>query len=186
MDSVAHQFGLIPPLALLAVSLYFSVGGEGRRVPLPYAWVATGLFISWIADSVQHYTGGGWWHWYLFLPVQVWVILQAFIKSPTNRLMAGWALIILTSISVAISAPGLDIIVTGFGSIAILFVAQGRLLIPLFIYFFFGSIASIVMAWIPPDVSMVPWYCYQSCRLLASISFIVVTAPPLIQTKGAE
>ena len=64
---IAHQIGLIPILGMLVL---------GRKLPRVYWLVALGLFVSWFADSAMHYIGGTWGAWYLFLPLQVWLISE--------------------------------------------------------------------------------------------------------------
>jgi len=100
---VAHQMGLIPIIFLMAF---------GRRSPRAFWLVGLALMVSWFGDSAMHFIGGGWVASYFWLPVQMWLVLLAFIRSPTNRIASGLALLVLGPVSMFLSWPGPDQLIT--------------------------------------------------------------------------
>ena len=130
----------------------------------------------------MHFIGGTWNHSYFFLPIQVYLILLAFVRSTANRLFLAGALVLMVPASMALSWPGPDYLITIMGSLAILSVARGRLAIPLHLYFGYGTVAYV---WLASEVAggtdiLPAWYTYQACRALAFVLFVaVIVAPPL-------
>ena len=175
---VAHQIGLLPILFLVAF---------GRNLPARYWLIGIGWSVSWLGDSIAHFTGGSWWAWYCLLPVQIWFMLAAFVALPPNRMLSAVALALLVPVSMALDAPGPEILISFFGSIAILWVARGPLAIPLYIYFGLGTIAYVCMiiAFQEGGDYLTPWRYYRGCRLLAFIVFIGIIVPPLIRKQRA-
>lgn len=173
---VAHQIGLLPILGMLAV---------GRRLSRMYWLVALGLFISWFADSAMHFIGGTWGAWYFFLPLQIWLILVAFIES--HRVSAGLALVILAVVSWNLTYPAPEQLVSIVGSVAILSVIRGPLAWPLGIYFLAGTAARLVMV-SQFEADIFPaWCAYQACRALAIVFFIgIIAAPPLVRRREGK
>ena len=169
---IAHQLGLLPILGMIAF---------GRKLPRVYWLVSLGLFVSWFADSAQHFIGGTWSAWYFFLPLQLWLIVIAFRKD--LAVSAALVLIGLTMLSWGLRYPGPDQIVTGAGSVAIFFVARGRLCWPLSIYFGAGTVAYLFMTSQVGGDILPAWYVYQVCRALAIIFFIGIIAPPLMHRR---
>ncbi len=172
---LAHQIGLVPILAMLVM---------GRKLPGMYWLVAVAFSVSWFADSLAHFSGGNWVAWHLLLPVQIWLVLLAFIDD--RRAFAALALFMLAVLSWAWHGPGPDQLVITTGSIAILLVARGALAWPLYVYFGGGTVAYLVMTSGVGGAMLPAWYCYQSCRLLSFIFFIGIIAPPLIHRRKGE
>lgn len=166
---VAHQIGLLPILAMMAM---------GRKLPRAYWLVALALFVSWFADSATHFIGGAWGAWYFFLPVQLWLVLAAFTDG--RRALWALALLGLTCLSWVWHSPGPDQLVTVIGSVAILYVVRGPLLWPLSVYFGAGTVAYLVMTSQTGADILPAWYAYQACRALGIIFFIGIIAPPLV------
>ena len=154
----------------------------GRRLPYGYWLVALAFFVSWFADSVMYFTGGEWQATYFWLPVQLWLVLLALIRAPVHRLLSAIALLLLASVSLALSWPGPDYLITVAGSVAILYLARGWLAFPLYIYFGAGTVAYLIMVPHAGSASILtPWLWYQGCRLFAFIAFIGIIAPLLIR-----
>lgn len=174
---VAHQIGLIPILGMLIV---------GRQLPRVYWLVALGFFVSWFADSAMHFIGGTWGAWYLFLPVQIWLILAAFTDTALSQVYVALALICLTVASWNLSHPGPEQLVTIVGSIAILYVVRGPLVWPLSIYFGAGTVARLFMVSQVGGDILPGWYAYQTCRAVGIIFFIGIIAPPLIHRREGK
>jgi hypothetical protein len=168
---VAHQIGVIPVLGMLIF---------GRKLPRVYWLVALAFFVSWFADSAMHFIGGTWEAWYFFLPVQVWLMVVAFTDNAVHWLMGAVALLLLLVASWTWHAPAPDQLVTVIGSVAILYMAGGRLAWPLYVYFGAGTAAYLVMVSQVGSNFMPWWYCYQGCRALSYILFIGIIAPPVI------
>jgi hypothetical protein len=175
MDEVAHQIGLIPILGMMLM---------GRKLPRVYWLVALGLSVSWFADSAQHFIGGTWGAWYVFLPLQVWLVLIAFRSDLV--IPAALVLIGLTMLSWGWSHPGPDQLVTVVGSVAVFFVARGSLYWPLSIYFGAGTVAYLFMTSQVGGDILPAWYVYQSCRALGILIFIGIIAPPVIHRRKGE
>ena len=169
---VAHQRGLLPIVGMLVM---------GRKLSRTYWLVACGLGVSWFADSVMHFTGGGWGAWYLFLPMQIWLVLAAF--NPGRLTLWALALLVLASVSWALRGPGPDQIVTAVGSVAILYVARGRMVWPLYIYFGAGTVAYLFMTTQVAGNILPAWCAYQACRALGIIFFIGIIPPPLMHRR---
>jgi hypothetical protein len=180
---VAHHIALIPGLCALAVIVI--VVREGREVATlpPLFWASFGLFISWWGDWVAGGLSGSVKPSYIWLPIQIWVVLQALIRTPLNRVMSGFALLILAATSWNLTGPGPDILMTFFGTLAITRIVTGKLTAPLFIYFGLGSPAYFLMMY-----TETPGACffYDCCRLMAYILLIGIVAPPLIQRRRAD
>ncbi len=169
---LAHQIGLLPILGMLIV---------GRQLPRAYWLVALAIFVSWFADSVTHFSGGTWEAWYLFLPIQIWLILVAFKES--HRIALGLALLILTVVSWNLTHPGPEQLVTILGSIAILSVVRAPFIWPLGVYFGAGTVARLFMvSQVGADI-FPAWCVYQACRALGIILFIWIIAPPLVHRR---
>ena len=169
---VAHQIGLIPILGMMAM---------GRKLPRLYWLIALGFFVSWFADSVIHFSGGSPGAWYLFLPVQIWLIWIALTDS--HRILAAVVLIVLTMISWNLTHPGPEQLVTIVGSIAILCVVRGPLVWPLGLYFGAGTVARLFMVSQVGSDIFPAWCAYQGSRALGVILFIGIIAPPLIHRR---
>lgn len=172
---VAHQVGLIPILGMMAF---------GRKLPRIYWLVALGFFVSWFADSATHFSGGTWGVWYLFLPLQVWLVWIAFVERAIFQVAAALVLIVLAVTSWGLTHPGPEQLVTIVGSIAILVVVRGPLLWPLGVYFGAGTVARFFMVSQAGGDILPGWYAYQICRTLGIILFIGIIAPPLIRREG--
>ena len=169
---VSHQIGLIPILGMMVM---------GRKLPRVYWLVALGLFVSWFGDSAQHFIGGSWGAWYLFLPIQLWIIWVALTDS--HKALAALTLVVLALISWNLSHPGPDQLMTAIGSVAILCVVRGPLVWPLSIYFGAGTVARFYMvSQVGADI-FPAWCMYQICRALGILFFIGIIAPPMVHRR---
>ena len=162
MFEVAHQMALLPIVAMMLM---------GRGLPREYWLVALAFMVSWFGDSLAWALGGAWWGTYLWLPVQFWIVLMAFFKTPTNRVFSLGAVVILAASSWSVTGAGPDLLLTIAGSATVLVLMEGRLVPPLIAYFGLGTVAYLFMTSSTGDRFMVGWYLYQSCRLLAFILF---------------
>ena len=155
----------------------------GRKLPRVYWLVSLGLFVSWFADSATHFIGGTWGAWYFFLPLQLWLIVIAFMDKLRPQVVVALSLVALTIGSWHLSYPGPDEIVTAAGSAAILFVARGPLCWPLGIYFGAGTVAYLFMTSQVGGDILPAWYGYQICRVLGVLLFIGIITPPMIHRR---
>lgn len=172
---IAHQFGFIPILGMMVM---------GRKLERVYWLVALGLFVSWFGDSAQHFIGGTWGAWYVFLPLQLWIIWVALTDS--HKVFAAMVLFVLAVASWNMSYPGPDQLMTAIGSIAILMVVRGPLVWPLSIYFGAGTVAYLFMTSQVGADLLPAWYTYQICRTLGILFFIGIIAPPLVHRRKGE
>jgi hypothetical protein len=159
---VAHQIGLIPIALLLLLR---------RNASRPLWLVAFAFAISWIGDSVSHYTGGSWAPTYFWLPLQFALVLWAVLPKE-GRLMWMAVLLFTTALSWLLTGPSPEWLVSVLASVVVLVYAREQMAIPLWIYFGAGTAAYCWMiASIGDGDIMAQWYLYQSCRLLAFIAF---------------
>jgi hypothetical protein len=171
----AHQIGALP---IVWVFLF-------RRKATPAMWfLALAFFVSWFADSAAHFIGGSWAGRFVWLPLQLWLASLAFTKERGRRILYAFGLVFLAFASASISWPGPDIFLTLLGSIGLLWIARGKLALPVYIYFGAGSLAYLMMVNNIGADFLRFWYLYQGCRLVAFAVFIGITAPPLISKQG--
>lgn len=178
---VAHQLGYLPLLWVVLVVLVSARWLSAEKVA-PAAWlVAVAFFVSYPWDSVVHALPieDQFKPSYFFLPIQIWLVLTAFVKGPTDRFFSAGALVLLAFASAAFSWPGPDFLLTLVGSAAILSVARGWLALPLWVYFFLGTLAYFGFAFGANFTAALN--AYQACRALAFVCFIGIIAPPLIR-----
>jgi hypothetical protein len=170
---IAHQAGLVPVIAALT---------QWQRTPRPYRLVAGAFAVSWIADSLSHYTSGSWGGIdYVWLPIQFALVLMAV--KPDLLLL--WALMLTAMASWLMSAPGPDWLLTLVGSLLVLFHARGRIAVPLWLYFGAGSIAYSGMLATMSDV-LPAWYLYQGCRLTAFGAFVFMLHREASDGRGSD
>jgi hypothetical protein len=161
---LAHQLGLVPLIAMLLI---------GRGLPRAYWLVALAFAVSWVADSIAAMTGGRWDAMYFWLPAQFALVFAAV--APTGWLLLWlWALALVMSASLFMSAPDPDWFVTLAGSMAVLMLARGPLALPLAAYFGAGTLGYFWMLATLESGVMPAWYAYQACRLIACSVFIGV------------
>lgn len=161
-----HLSALAP---LIAVLLF------GRHLGVAWWMVALAFSISWIGDSMAHFTNGSWTCAYLWMPVQFALVILAFVDNPLHRMVVLTGLLLLTVTSAQISLPGPDWLLTLVGSIVVLAVAEKVLAWPLMVYFGIGSIAYLVMiARISTEGFATAWWWYQGSREMAIALFVAL------------
>jgi hypothetical protein len=184
---IAHHIALIPGLCVVGVLVSLFLQGREVWPPTPAQWVGLGLFVSWWGDSLARPLGGTLEASYVWIPVQLWMVLFPFMGSAFHRLMLAVSLLILAPISWDLpgpgKGPGADFLLNGFGFLAVLLLARGKLAFPLYIYFGLGTALYFLMMTGPP--SSLETSLYHCCRLCAYIAFIGIIAPPLIQKRRA-
>ncbi|MCK5316337.1 MAG: hypothetical protein KAJ55_00405 [Anaerolineales bacterium] len=181
---VMHQLGYAPLLVVVLVIVGAQKLVSAKILAPAMVLVALAFFVSYPWDSVvnalpkeDQFKPS-----YFFLPVQIWLVILAFLPKSADRLFSAGVLVLLAFISADLSWPGPDFLLTLVGSVAILSVARGWLAIPLWVYFFFGTLAYFSLAF---GANPLPaWYAYQACRALAFIVFIGLILPPLSQNGG--
>lgn len=166
---VAHQSGLVPGLVVLLL---------WRKLPKKVRLLSVAWAISWAADSVTHYIGGGFRNSYFWLPVQISLVLFVFIEGVLAKLTAVAAVAVLTAMAVALTYPGPDFLLSAFGSIAILEVARGPLAVPVYVYFGLGTLAYLVWAGGLFGGVIDGWNLYQNCRLVTYALFVPIVLYP--------
>ena len=176
---VAHQIGLVPLAGVLLWSAILHMVGSTRVVPKPAIILAFAFAVSYPADTAHRMIGGTFEHWFFFLPVQLWLIFIVFAKSPLNRIFSAVAVVMLTSISMAWSWPGPDLLVTVVGSIVVVVVvgmAKSWMIVPVYISFGAGSIAYVRMALneIGTESFLFFWEMYQWCRAASAVAFVAI------------
>jgi hypothetical protein len=160
---IAHQMDLVPLVAVALVSR--------RRLVSPVAWLlACAWLVSWFGSSLQHFAGGLWWPSYVWLPVQLGLVLAAF-KPERLPLIAG-ALAALAVVSALLTAPGPDVLLTLVGSVGVLVLARGRYVLPVFLYFGVGSVFYLLMIQRVGDGFTPMWLAYQGSRAAAYVAFL--------------
>lgn len=164
---VLHQMALVPLVAVLLLRR------EGDLL-----FVAAGFAMSWVGDSLAGAAGGSFVPSYLWLPLQIGLVLAAF--PPGEGFRGAWAVIViwgaavLAGVSYWLSAPGPDLLVTVVGSVTILAIATGDLRLPLYLYFGLGTVCYVLMAERVGDGWLPAWWLYQGARALAYTAFLVV------------
>lgn len=154
--TLAHYSGLIP---LGAVMLW--------RPPVPYWLIACGFGMSWVGDTIMLETGGSWAYGYVWLPIQIGLILLALAATWAMRAAVTVGVALLTVLSVAHARP--DIVLTVVGSVWILWQAHGRVTPSLYVYFGLGTVLYLLM--LGADNILPAWYGYQASRLVAYGAF---------------
>ena len=170
---VAHQAGLIPLVAMLL---------WGRSLPGPWWLVASAFAVSWVGDSAQELSGGGWAAWYWFLPLQLALAWAAFTESALERVGGLAFFTILGASSAALTAPSLDWMATTVGSLAVLWAAsrdESPMRWPVALYFGAGTVAYLLLVTALDSASGVAdwmpyWYAYQGARMSAFVAFLAL------------
>jgi hypothetical protein len=167
-----HLSALVPSVFLLS---------WGRGVPRAWWLVGIAFGVSYVGDSVSRALGSTWGaeHWWLF--VQLALVLVAV--KPDLLLL--WALMLTAMASWLMSAPGPDWLLTLVGSLLVLLYAQGRIAVPLWIYFGAGSIAYSGMLATMSNV-LPAWYLYQGCRLTAFGAFVFMLHREASDGRGSD
>lgn len=163
---VAHQIGLLPGIAMAIF---------GRKLPARYWLLAAAFSVSWLADSLAKYLDGSWTASYVWIPIQMALVLVALLEDPMRRLFAVTSLAVVAFGSAALSWPGPDVLVTLGGSVAVLALASGPAVVPLYLYFGAGSVSYLWMIGHLDDV-LPGWYAYQASRLSAYLAFAVLVS----------
>jgi hypothetical protein len=177
----AHQIGYLPLLWVVFVVVVLARWVSLKKILPAALLVAAGLFVSYPWDSVvkalpieDQYKPS-----YFFFPVQVWLVWVAFVRPALERLFFAGLLILLVPVSMTLSWPGPDYLLTLVGSAAILSVARGWLALPLWAYFFLGTLAYFGFAFGPNFSAALN--AYQACRLTAFVLYIGIITPPVIR-----
>ena len=171
MFELSHGLALVP---LIGMALWW------RKLPQPvksrYWFLAVAFFMSGVGDTLVKALGDGWGTTQrVWVPFQIGLALWAYIEDATHRAVVFFGLLGATVLSLQI--PGPDIILTVGGSMLVMKVAKGRSMFPVWIYFWFGTIAYVFMALhaTPGDAMFGPaWTAYQICRLTAYATFVIV------------
>lgn len=152
--------GLLP---LLAALIY--------RPPKPY-WILSAAFgVSWLGDWMSGIMGVEL-AVYLWLPIQIGMVLWALVATTTGRRLILVGVPLLTLASAMYTAPSPELVLTVIGSVAILHLADGPVAIPLYLYFGLGTVAYLLMIRQARDGDPTEaWYLYQACRLAAYVAF---------------
>lgn len=164
---VLHQMALAPLVAVLLL-----------RRDWDAFLVAAGFAMSWVGDSIAHFTAGSFLPSYIWLPLQIGLVLAAF--PPHDDFRRAWAVIViwgaavLSGASYWMSAPGPDLLVSVVGSLTILAVATGDLRLPPYLYFGVGTTCYVLMVQRVADGWLPAWWLYQGARVLAYTAFLAV------------
>jgi len=155
----AHLVG-IAPLVVMFV--------WGRRLPLAFWLMATGLAMSWAGDAL----GGDWAVTYWWLPAQIVLCWLAFCRTLKDAGVAMLGTGLVTTLAHGMTPQGPDVTLTLVGSWAILLHAGGPLGAVAVLYFGVGTVAYMVMAQHAGAWSIAPfWLAYQACRTAAVAVF---------------
>ncbi len=166
----AHQIGLVPAVVAIVLTL------RKRWLPEWAVWIAIGLGISWVADSVQFRAGGDIRGQYYWVPLQLWCALMG-LKARWGAITTSLGIGAVWVAAAALFYPAPDYVMTGLGSAAILYAAHTNddhpdLLFPVMVYFGFGTLAYFLMidgfTQPPPQVGHA-WMTYQLCRLIGIV-----------------
>lgn len=142
------------------------------RPAAPYWFVACGLSVSWIGDLLMRAGGWTWEYSYLWLPVQIGLVLWGLARTMTERTVIAFGVPGLAIMGATMTSPQPDVAVTLVGSVAILHLADGRLALPLYIYFGAGTVFYFLMAARAGTVDILPaWIGYQACRVACYSTF---------------
>ncbi|KKM08187.1 hypothetical protein LCGC14_1726370 [marine sediment metagenome] len=163
-----HMAALVPALALV-------VRGPSALAS-SYLLVALAFGVSWVGDSVAWALGGSWAALYMWVPVQVGLVLLALVDGwDRPKLLA--LVLCAAALSAAVSYPDPEVLVITMGSTAIVLLAKGDLRAPLYLYFGVGTLLYLMMV---SGEFMTYWYGYQASRVGA----FVVFAALVFQDKG--
>lgn len=142
------------------------------RPKKPYWLLAVAFGVSWIGDWM-------WKTWgmedavYLWLPVQVGLVLWALVPSRGGRRVIIVAVPAVGLFSAAYSAPNPEFVMTVLAAVAILHLSIGRAWIPLYLYFGLGTVSYfLMMIQATTGNGAEGWYMYQGCRLAAYVAFL--------------
>ncbi len=164
---LAHQSALLP---IAAVLLW--------RAPALYSLVALAWAVSWVADSMAWATAGSWAALYVWVPVQVGLVLLALVDE-WDRVKVLALVAFAGLVSALVSYPDPEVLVIALGSAAIVMLAKGRIRWPLYLYFGSGTVLYLMMV---SGEFMTYWYGYQASRIGA----FVVFAALVFQDKGSR
>ncbi len=158
---LAHQSALLPVVAVLL-----------WRPSWPWSLLALAWAVSWIADSMAWATGGSWAALYVWVPVQVGLVLLA-VADEWDRAKVLALVVFAGVVSALVSYPDPEVLVIALGSAAIVMLAKGRLRWPLYLYFGSGTVLYLMMV---SGEFMTYWYGYQASRLGAFAVFVALVA----------
>ena len=163
----ALHLAALAPLAVLLVL-------HDRSLLDRYGLVAAAFSVSWFADSLTSVTGyNGFGFDYVWIPAQILLVLYSLTDDPTYRWLLPWGAAMTAATSLAFSFPGPEVWMTVSGSVAILWLAQGRITATLYLYFGLGTVAYLLMlTQIGNPGFDAAWYAYQFCRVAAFAAFI--------------
>lgn len=151
------------------------------RLPRGTALIATAFAVSWLGDTLAWATGGAWYTSHLWLPVQFGLVLWAVTERGADRVLPLALILAATLVSMAVFAPGPDVVITLTGSALVLVTAMRSrhpLALPVLIYFGVGSVCYLMMvshyvtgtamgggfdSW---------WWAYQAARVMAWAAFL--------------
>jgi len=166
---VAHQSPLVPLFVMTAVILV------GSHVKGGHIFLGSSFFVSWIGDSLAHFSLGSWESSYFWLPVQVCFAFLAVLRNSMKRWLALLAVAAMTTLSFAITYPGPEVFISVSGSIGIIAVTRGSLRIPVYLYFGGGTLAYLLMVLqIGSPNFLKAWYLYQSFRIAAFVALSAI------------
>lgn len=142
------------------------------RPPLPYWLIGAGLSMSWLGDLAMYMSGGAWDVTYLWLPVQFGLVLMGLARTMRDRAIILFCVPALGIFSAYLSGPRPDMALTLIGSLAVLYLAEGRATLALYVYFGLGTVLYFLMAARAgtPEI-LLPWAAYQACRVIAYAAF---------------
>jgi hypothetical protein len=143
---------------------------------LPYWLIGAGLSVSWIGDLLGYWSRGAWDLAYLWLPLQFGLVLMGLARSANDRVAVAFGVPALAVLSYGLSSPRPDVALTLIGSLAVLYLADGRAALPLYLYFGLGTVLYFLMASRAgtPEI-LGPWAAYHTCRVIAYAAFAHAT-----------
>jgi hypothetical protein len=142
------------------------------RPPVPYWLLGAGLSASWVGDLMMYRSGGAWDVAYLWLPLQFGLVLMGLARTMRDRAIILFCVPALGIFSAYLSGPRPDMALTLIGSLAVLYLAEGRATLALYVYFGLGTVLYFLMAARAgtPEI-LLPWAAYQACRVIAYAAF---------------
>ena len=161
MAEALHVAALLPAFALI-------LRGP-THVPSAWLLLAMAFSASWVGDSLAWALGGSWAAFYLWVPVQIGLVLLIVTE---RRVLALGLLLLLAVLSALLTFPGPELLVIAVGSAACCALVRGDLTWPVWLYFGLGTACYLMMVREGWDVAY--WYGYQAARLGAFAVFVAL------------